>query len=360
MSATQGPMSRALGPCVRLWPDFGCVERHAFNPKITLALRGLAAVAPKKSWSNVNEGESQIERKFGKVMLISKWVSVAAATGALLVASSAFAQHRGGTRGSVVIRGGHVPVVVAPTFTYRPARPVVIARPAPVVIQAAPIVVRPIVRPIVIGAPAYYPEPPPPVYVAYRPAPPPEPMVEYRDRPAPYRAPYRSPNHMYNNQFGLNLNAQSGAVGTSHAPATGLLGIGAALRYRPIPWVGIEGGISVYTGRDFNYDTRNEVSGQGNIYGYINPQSPLQLYALAGVTYTSARIGDGYGQTLTTNRYVGAQAGLGLELRFNRHFALNGDLRAVVRTRTDDDLLFVQGSRTSGGIMGSVGMTVYF
>ena len=295
-------------------------------------------------------------------MMIGKWVSVVSATGALFVASGAFAQHRGDSRGPVAVVHGRVRVpvvVVAPPVAFRPARPVVIARPPPIIIHEAS-VFRPVVRPVIVAAPGYYPEyaPPQPVYVAYRPAPPPEPTVEYRDRPAPYTAPYRSPNHMYNNQFGLNINAQSGVVGSGNA--TGLLGIGAALRFRPIPWVGIEGGISAYTGRDFNYDTRNEISGQGNIYGYINPQSPLQLYGVAGVTYTSARIGDGYGQPLTTNRYVGVQAGAGLELRFNRHFALNGDLRGVLRTRTDDDLLYVPGSRTSGGIMGSIGMTVYF
>ncbi len=212
-------------------------------------------------------------------------------------------------------------------------------------------------RGVVVGVPVYY--PPQPVYVAYRPPPPPT-VVEYRDRPVPYSAPRREPSYMHNNQFGLNVHAQSGALGARGAPSTGLLGAGAALRFRPIPWIGLEGGIGVYTGRDFSYDTRNEVTGQGNIYGYINPESALQLYVFAGVNYTSARIGDGYGQTLTTNRYVGAQAGVGLELRFNRHFALNGDIRGLVRTRTDSDILFTPDTRTSGGAMGTIGMTVYF
>jgi hypothetical protein len=67
--------------------------------------------------------------------------------------------------------------------------------------------------------------------------------------------------------------------------------------------------------------------------------------------------------------YFGAQAGIGLELRLSRHFAINGDVRGFIRGRIDDQAQYSpefvntttgQTTNTSGGGLLTLGMTFYF
>jgi hypothetical protein len=74
-------------------------------------------------------------------------------------------------------------------------------------------------------------------------------------------------------------------------------------------------------------------------------------------------------QTSSRYGYMGFDVGGGVELRFWRHVAIDGDVLAFVRGRTDDSARlypeFVdprtgRSTNTSGGALFRAGMTYYF
>jgi len=152
-------------------------------------------------------------------------------------------------------------------------------------------------------------------------------------------------------------------VGGTFGPQVLMGGFSGALRFRPQEHVGIDLGSGYFAGSDYQGFYRTEIPLTANVLFFINPQHKLQVYFLLGP-------GASFGRVNTFNEvrhmtYVGGQAGLGLELRLAPAFALNIDVRGVLRHRVDGDPRpeFIDGTRstdTSGGGVLAFGATFYF
>jgi hypothetical protein len=209
----------------------------------------------------------------------------------------------------------------------------------------------------------------PPV-VIYQPGPPVV-LVGKADKPSPYPYTPRNADARPRREWGLNLHLQGAMIGRGRTDDSGMGGLGAGLRFRPHPVVAIEPTIDFYGGRDYNGFQRGETAFTLNTLLFATPRAKVvQLYFPIGFGWSGARVVDD--RSAGPERefhysYFGMQAGVGLEFRLSRHFALNTDLRGFIRGRTDDDARqnpeFVDGSRstnTSGGGLLSLGMTSYF
>ena len=152
-------------------------------------------------------------------------------------------------------------------------------------------------------------------------------------------------------------------VGGTLGPQVTMGGFNGAIRFRPKQHIGIDLGAGYFAGNDYQGFYRTEVPVTTNLLFFINPQHKLQVYFLLGPGMSFGKVDtfDG-GRHMT---YVGGQAGLGLELRLARAFALNFDGRGVLRHRVDRDPRpeFVNGTQTtdtSGGALLTFGATFYF
>lgn len=217
----------------------------------------------------------------------------------------------------------------------------------------------------------YQPAPPPPV-VVYQPPPP----VVYAPRteaPPPY---YYRPRIVYpRSQWGINLHLEGAMIGKGANGDTSMGGLGFGLRYRIIPAFAVEANLDFVGGTDYNGLKRNETGLTFNGLVFLNPKSVAQVYLLGGFGWSGAHVrndniqlANGYTTLDDHYSYFGGQAGIGLELRLSRHFALNGDVRGFIRGRTDSTAQyrpeFTDGSgrttNTSGGGLLTLGATFYF
>jgi hypothetical protein len=229
------------------------------------------------------------------------------------------------------------------------------------------------------GVPQVAPAPPPQVVVVpgygYQPPPP---MVVYQQ-------PYHQPRPMYvvrepfwgASRLGLDLRGE-GAAGFGKGHATyGLGGAGIGLRYRAAPHFGVELGVDVLGGRDFNDRKRLEVAGSLGGLLYVNPRSRVQLYLSAGAMADHAKASTPAPTVLTadalrststdtTFNHVGGYAGLGLEMFATRRLSFHLDARGVLRQNLTGgkaeftDVTTGRTTNTSGGVVGSAGMVFYF
>lgn len=169
-----------------------------------------------------------------------------------------------------------------------------------------------------------------------------------------------------------------------HGQISGIFGsdlqmVGGELAFRLRPHNGVfalDIGGGSYWGTDYNGLDRNEWVGTVDGLFFFNPQNRLQLYGVLGVGASYAQA-DGVNRftgdfTSRDYSYLGGQAGIGLEFRFGRRFAMNVDVRGFVRTRVDgnpqpefeefNDLGLRTGrtTNTSGGVTANLGATFYF
>jgi opacity protein-like surface antigen len=282
----------------------------------------------------------------------------------------------------VVVQGG-----------LQPLPPVVVQAPPPVIYQQPPQMVPPpvpteqvYVRPgqrvvvqnggtttvIVNGNSG-----PPPSARPYTPPPPP-------GAPPPgFVVLNPNPEYYRQREFGLNLTLQGAILGRSDDSSgrrPSMSGLGLALRYKPNPQLGLEAQLAGYGGTDAAGNRRSEGALQLNAMMFFNTRQRFQPYILAGLGFGGATVsrdsydGAPFGSTdrFAGSRgngnysYVGVQAGIGLEYRLGAHFALNTDLRAFVRGRTDRgggyEFINAEGRATnkSGGGLFSLGATYYF
>lgn len=140
-------------------------------------------------------------------------------------------------------------------------------------------------------------------------------------------------------------------------------GFNGAIRFRPKPHLGLDLGSGYFVGNDYQGFHRTEVPVATNLLLFANPQHKLQVYFLLGPGMSFARVDTIDGSRRMT--YVGGQAGMGLELRLAKAFALNFDARGVLRYRVNDDPRpeFIDGTRStnlSGGALLTFGATFYF
>lgn len=207
--------------------------------------------------------------------------------------------------------------------------------------------------------------PPPPQYVIVRPPPPPPPQMRYVA--VPQGPTYARGRQDVRGVMGLRFFVAGAAGGRGSQAALG--GVGAALRIRPREHFAVDLGAGFYAGTDHAGQERVEVPFTADFLAFVNPQHRAQFYMLAGVgtsfAYSRSSALGGYERGFT---YVGAQGGMGLELRIRRGFALNFDARAFVRAQPEGAPEFqrtlpdgsLETSRTSAGGLGTAGMTIYF
>jgi hypothetical protein len=152
-------------------------------------------------------------------------------------------------------------------------------------------------------------------------------------------------------------------VGGTFGPDVSMGGFTGALRFRPTEHIGIDLGSGYYAGHDYLGFYRTEVPISVNALFFVNPQHKFQFYFLLGPGMTI-----GHADRLNEVRrmiHVGGQAGFGVELRLAPAFALNADVRGVIRHRVDQDprpefFDGTQGTDTSAGALVTFGGTFYF
>jgi len=152
-------------------------------------------------------------------------------------------------------------------------------------------------------------------------------------------------------------------VGGTFGPQVLMGGLSGALRFRPKEHVAIDLGSGYFAGNDYQGFYRTEIPLTVNALFFVNPQHKAQVYFLLGPGVSFGRV-DTYDE-LRHMTYIGGQAGMGLELRLAPAFALNVDVRGVLRHRIDNDPRpeFFDGTRstdTSGGAVLAFGATFYF
>jgi len=187
--------------------------------------------------------------------------------------------------------------------------------------------------------------------------------------PPPYEYKPTQPSWYRQKEWGLNIHLVGAMMGRRAAADSGMGGIGFGVRFRPMPHLALEGGLDFIGGRDFDANGRAETVASGNLLLFVNPKNKVQVYFLGGMGGSWARVFErSWGGPSTSYQYFGGQAGVGLEFRLARHFALNIDGRGFVRTRIDSaaDRTFEfrdgagRGTNTSGGGLVTGGMTFYF
>lgn len=211
--------------------------------------------------------------------------------------------------------------------------------------------------------------------VVYQNSPPPVVVVKEKPPPpAPYPYKKRPDFTMRRNEWGLNLRLEGVMLGGRRNRNSGMGGLGLGLRYKPIPYLGMQADLDFVGGRDYNGDARGETAFSMNALVFVNPKSRAQVYFLGGFGWSGARVekdayaGNSYISQSLTYSYFGGQAGVGIEFRISKHFALSVDGVAFLRGRTDSDRQrqpeFVspdgQSSNTSAGGLLRGGMTIYF
>lgn len=146
---------------------------------------------------------------------------------------------------------------------------------------------------------------------------------------------------------GLNLRVQGAAFvpRDTYSDGGGMGGVGASFRWRPSPYFAFDVGTDVIGGTDYNGNGRIELSGALSGLVYFNPQHRVQVYGIGGVHVSHAAVdnegsyytGVTWGDSSTTYDYAGAHAGLGVEFRLSRHFALFADAMGIIRRELNDD-----------------------
>lgn len=184
-------------------------------------------------------------------------------------------------------------------------------------------------------------KPPTVVVVKHKSANPPPPPPEKRDR-----------------KLGLHFD-----VGGTFGPQVSMGGFTGALRFRPKEHIGIDLGSGYFAGNDYLGFYRTEIPLTANVLFFLNPQHKFQFYFLLGPGASFGRVDTIDGVRRMT--YIGGQGGFGVELRLAPAFALNADVRGVIRHRIDNDPRpeFIDGTRstnTSAGALVTFGGTFYF
>lgn len=183
-------------------------------------------------------------------------------------------------------------------------------------------------------------------------------VVVVKNTPAQQPAPKPPPPQQRDRKVGLHFD-----FGGTFGPRVLMGGFGGALRFRPNEHVGIDLGSGYYAGNDYQGFYRTEIPLTANVLFFLNPQHKFQFYFVLGPGLSFGRV-----DTINEVRrmtHVGGQGGAGVELRLAPAFALNADVRGVIRHRIDSDprpefFDGVRGTNTSGGAVLTFGGTFYF
>ncbi len=199
-------------------------------------------------------------------------------------------------------------------------------------------------------APPALPPPPPVEDGAAEPPEPPRPQSEEAERPRrrhrmvlgspewepppPRRRRFAQPH------WALGMHAFGALLGSEAHRDAGFGGVGATLRYRPVPAFALEASGELGFGTDYNGFERREQNLLFHAVGFLNPRSRAQVYLFGGFGFGSAQVQTSeFGGSLhpffseRDYGYIGLDAGIGLELRVLRSVALHVDLLGFVRDR---------------------------
>lgn len=210
----------------------------------------------------------------------------------------------------------------------------------------APVAPPPPTTPPPPPAPPTPPPPPPqPVVTPAPPAPPPISATVTVAPPPPIQpvAPRikkkRRRTSRYATKLGLHM-----AGGGILADNTRMGGISGALRLRPLAPLAFDFSVGYYKGQTGGDsarfgDERREIPVSAEVLFFVKSRRFLQLYLLTGHALSFSETWDSQGSGRSSHHvYAHNTAGAGMELRFGKRFALNGDIRGFLRTRlTDED-----------------------
>lgn len=197
------------------------------------------------------------------------------------------------------------------------------------------------------------------------PTPPPPPPYPYRLRVV---EPPPPPKPKPRSELGLQLRFLGTLMAGDKDPNAGMGGIGLSVRPRPSPYYAFDIGFDSLHGIDYNGHSRSEGALTVNPMIFLNPRNKVQVYLLAGFGFSGASV-DRLDGTRTHYAYMGVDAGMGIEWRIVRGFAVSTDLVGFVRGRIDADahldpefVDYATGrtTNTSGGGLFRLGATFYW
>ncbi|MEY2933458.1 MAG: hypothetical protein RL033_4207 [Pseudomonadota bacterium] len=165
--------------------------------------------------------------------------------------------------------------------------------------------------------------------------------------------------------WSVSLRIQGITLGSSGDDAA-LGGVGASLRYALNPHLVLDLGLDSFGGTDYNGHDRTESSLAAGVLVYFNPDKAIRTYLLVGLHASAAQV-DVFGDQQDWT-YLGAQAGLGLDIPVHQRVSIAIDLLGFVRGRTDSRAArepeFTDGSgnltNTSGGGLFRGGVVLYW
>jgi len=182
--------------------------------------------------------------------------------------------------------------------------------------------------------------------VIYEPGAAPPHFPGYEPEPLP-PPPKRKFRYKKRRRWGLNMRIDGVLMpqDEDNDRGAGMAGLGAALKYRPVPQFALGVGADFLGGTDSNGLERQEVPLTVSAYAYPNPRSLAQFYVVGGMNWAFARVhADEPQPNLMKNdrddyTYFGGHLGVGVEFRVSRLIGINVDGLAFVRTRTDADTI---------------------
>lgn len=189
-------------------------------------------------------------------------------------------------------------------------------------------------------------------------------------RPAPPPAPDRSWSEGSGGRvspWALALRVQGVVLDSNRrGDAARLGGVGLSGRYALNPTVTLDLGADSILGTDYNGNERSELSLSFSSLFFLNRHPVVRTYVLVGLNASRARV-DVRGDAQTWG-YLGGHTGLGLDITLDPRVALNFDVVAFMRGRTDSRAArepeFTDGTgrvtNTSGGGLLRGGVTLHF
>lgn len=208
----------------------------------------------------------------------------------------------------------------------------------------------------------------PPARRAPVPPPPPPPPYLYR-RPYVVEVPPPPPRRPRpRSELGLQVRFLGALMDGGKNPEAGMGGFGLSLRPRPSPYYAFDIGFDSLHGVDYNGNPRSEGALSFNPMFFLNPGDKTQVYLLTGLGFSGASVELPDGSHVSY-AHMGVSAGIGLEFRLTRRFALDLDLLGFIRGRIDRDahlepefvdLETGQTTNTSGGGLLRFGATFYW
>jgi hypothetical protein len=146
----------------------------------------------------------------------------------------------------------------------------------------------------------------------------------------------------------LNLHLSEALLGhdSRYPHDSGMSGFGLGLRYRLVPHFAFDSSVEWATGRDYQGTPRDETAALFNAMLFFNPRDSVQVYTFGGLgigtasvhrprVFANAAYPDGGGDRRYW--YLGAQAGLGMDIHLSRNIAISTDILGLVRGRIDDN-----------------------